>query len=27
VPWNNKPYSILLRLPALGAIYFKHEQW
>jgi len=27
VPWNNKPYSIYLRLPALGAIYFKHERW
>jgi 1,4-alpha-glucan branching enzyme len=27
VPWNNKPYSIYLRLPALGVIYFKHERW
>jgi 1,4-alpha-glucan branching enzyme len=27
LPWNNKPYSIYLRLPALGVIYFKHERW
>jgi 1,4-alpha-glucan branching enzyme len=27
VPWNNKPYSIYVRLPALGVIYFKHERW
>jgi len=27
IPWNNHPYSILLRLPALGATYFKHERW
>jgi len=27
VPWNNHPYSILLKLPALGVIYFKHEHW
>jgi 1,4-alpha-glucan branching enzyme len=27
IPWNNKPYSILLRLPALGVLYFKHERW
>jgi 1,4-alpha-glucan branching enzyme len=26
VPWNNHPYSINLHLPALGAIYFKHER-
>jgi 1,4-alpha-glucan branching enzyme len=25
IPWNNHPYSIKLRLPALAAIYFKHE--
>jgi len=27
IPWNNKPYSILLRLPALGVLFFKHERW
>ena len=27
IPWNNKPYSIFLRMPALGVIYFKHERW
>jgi 1,4-alpha-glucan branching enzyme len=27
IPWNGKPYSIYLRLPALGVIYFKHERW
>ena len=27
IPWNNNPYSILLRMPALGVIYFKHERW
>lgn len=27
IPWNNKPYSILVKMPALAAIYFKHEQW
>ena len=27
VPWNNQPYSIYLRMPALGVIYFKHERW
>ena len=27
VPWNNHPYSILIRLPSLGALYFKHERW
>jgi 1,4-alpha-glucan branching enzyme len=27
IPWNNKPYSILLRMPALGVIFFKHERW
>jgi 1,4-alpha-glucan branching enzyme len=27
IPWNNKPYSIYLRMPALGVIYFKHERW
>ena len=26
VPWNNHPYSINLRLPALAAIYFKHQR-
>jgi 1,4-alpha-glucan branching enzyme len=27
LPWNNLPYSIHLRMPALGVIYFKHERW
>ena len=27
IPWNGKPYSILVRMPALAAIYFKYEQW
>ena len=27
VPWNNLPYSINLRMPSLGVIYFKHERW
>ena len=27
IPWNNKPYSIHIRMPALGVIYFKHERW
>jgi 1,4-alpha-glucan branching enzyme len=27
VPWNNHPYSILVRLPSLGVLYFKHEHW
>jgi 1,4-alpha-glucan branching enzyme len=27
IPWNNKPYSIYIRMPALGVIYFKHERW
>jgi 1,4-alpha-glucan branching enzyme len=27
IPWNNKPYSILLKMPALAVIYFKHERW
>ncbi len=27
VPWNNLPYSIHVRMPALGVIYFKHERW
>jgi 1,4-alpha-glucan branching enzyme len=27
IPWNNQPYSIYLRIPALGALYFKHERW
>ena len=27
IPWNERPYSILLRLPALGALYFKYERW
>jgi len=27
IPWNDKPYSIYLRMPALGVIYFKHERW
>jgi 1,4-alpha-glucan branching enzyme len=27
VPWNNHPYSIQLRIPALGVLYFKHERW
>lgn len=27
IPWNNKSYSILVKMPALAAIYFKHEQW
>ena len=26
IPWNNHPYSIKLRLPALAAIYFKHQR-
>jgi len=26
-PWNNKPYSILLHMPALGVLFFKHERW
>jgi 1,4-alpha-glucan branching enzyme len=26
IPWNNHPYSINLRLPALAAIYFKHQR-
>ena len=25
VPWNNHPYSLNLRLPPLGAVYFKRE--
>jgi 1,4-alpha-glucan branching enzyme len=27
IAWNNHPYSIHLRIPALGVIYFKHERW
>jgi 1,4-alpha-glucan branching enzyme len=27
IPWNNHPFSIHLRMPALGVIYFKHERW
>ena len=27
IPWNNHPYSIHVRMPALGVIYFKHERW
>lgn len=27
VPWNNLPYSIHVRLPALAVIYFKHQRW
>lgn len=27
IPWGNYPYSINLRLPPLGAVYFKHERW
>jgi len=27
IPWNNQPYSIYIRMPALGVIYFKHERW
>jgi 1,4-alpha-glucan branching enzyme len=27
IPWNNQPYSLYLRIPALGVIYFKHERW
>jgi 1,4-alpha-glucan branching enzyme len=27
IPWNNLPYSIHVRMPALGVIYFKHEGW
>ena len=27
IPWNSKPYSIQVRMPALGVIYFKHERW
>jgi 1,4-alpha-glucan branching enzyme len=27
IPWNNQPYSIFIRMPALGVIYFKHERW
>src|SRR5579862_9542193 len=27
IPWNNQPYSIFIRMPALGVIYFKHEGW
>ncbi len=26
IPWNNHPYSINLRMPALAALYFKHER-
>ena len=25
VPWNNHPYSLKLRLPPLGAVFFKRE--
>jgi 1,4-alpha-glucan branching enzyme len=25
VPWNNHPYSLNLRLPPLGVVYFKRE--
>ena len=25
IPWNDRPFSILLKLPLLGALYFKHE--
>jgi 1,4-alpha-glucan branching enzyme len=25
VPWNNHPYSLNLRLPPLGAVFFKRE--
>jgi 1,4-alpha-glucan branching enzyme len=27
IPWGNHPYSINLRLPPLGAVFFKHERW
>jgi len=27
IPWGKHPYSINLRLPPLGAVYFKHERW
>jgi len=27
IAWNNHPYSIQLRIPALGVLYFKHERW
>ncbi len=27
IPWNNHQYSINVRMPALGVIYFKHERW
>jgi len=27
IPWNNQPFSIYLRMPALAVIYFKHERW
>jgi 1,4-alpha-glucan branching enzyme len=27
IPWGNHRYSINLRLPPLGAVYFKHEHW
>ena len=27
IPWGNHPYSVNLRLPPLGAVYFKHERW
>jgi 1,4-alpha-glucan branching enzyme len=25
IPWNNQPYSLNLRLPPLGVVYFKRE--
>jgi 1,4-alpha-glucan branching enzyme len=27
VPWNNLAYSIHVRIPALGVLFFKHERW
>jgi 1,4-alpha-glucan branching enzyme len=26
-PWNNHPYSINMRMPALAVIYFKFQRW
>jgi len=27
MPWNNHPYSINMRMPALAVIYFKFQRW
>ena len=26
IPWNDRPYSLKLRLPPLAALYFKHQR-